>query len=184
MLNKKILAAGAILLLAQVSSFAADSFLGADSVSGEFGTGNKSKLARVGLQYDWGKQWLQYNGMHVGGYWDVTLAQWHNTAYKGVADATQNITDIGVTPVFRLESDSKKGFYGEAAIGFHLMSHVYNNNGRPFSTAFQFGDHIGVGYVFNNGWDVALKAQHFSNGGIKHPNPGANLAVLKVGHSF
>jgi len=38
--------------------------------------------------------------------------------------------------------------------------------------------------VFDSGWDVALKVQHFSNGAIKHPNPGANLAVIKVGHSF
>ncbi len=184
MLNKKILAAGVVLLLAQASSFAADTFLGADSVSGEFGTGNKSKLARLGLQYDWGTQWFKSNGTHLGGYWDVTIADWHNTAYRGVQGATQNLVDIGLTPVFRFESDSKKGFYGEAAIGFHLMSHIYDNNGRPFSTAFQFGDHIGVGYVFDSGWDVSLKAQHFSNGGIKHPNPGANLAVLKVGHSF
>jgi lipid A 3-O-deacylase len=63
-------------------------------------------------------------------------------------------------------------------------SHVYNNNGRAFSTAFQFGDHIGVGYVFSNGWEAGLKIQHFSNGAIKKPNPGANVATVKVGYHF
>ena len=60
--------------------------------------------------------------------------------------------------------------------------HVYNNNGRRFSTAFQFGDHLGVGYVFNNGLDVGLKVQHFSNGAIKRPNSGANVAVVRVAY--
>jgi lipid A 3-O-deacylase len=176
--NTKPLLLGIALLFAHTASFAVD------SMSGEFGTGNKSQLYRVGVQSDWDQQWFQSNGTHLGGYWDATIAEWQNNAYRGVSGAQQNITDIGLTPVFRFESDSKKGFYSEIAVGFHLMSHIYNNNGRPFSTAFQFGDHLGVGYVFNNGWDIALKAQHFSNGAIKHPNPGANLAVIKIAHSF
>ncbi|MFZ6775118.1 acyloxyacyl hydrolase, partial [Undibacterium sp. SXout7W] len=61
---------------------------------------------------------------------------------------------------------------------------IYNNNGRQFSTNFQFGDHIGVGYVLNNGWDLSFKIQHYSNGGVKHPNPGGNFAVIKAGMAF
>jgi len=101
-----------------------------------------------------------------------------------VPGATQNIGDIGITPVLRWQSDDKHGLYAEAGIGAHLLSEVYNNNGRAFSTSFQFGDHIGVGYVFNNKLDIALKVQHFSNGGIKHPNSGVNFAVLKAGYPF
>ncbi|MES2070328.1 MAG: acyloxyacyl hydrolase [Pseudomonadota bacterium] len=184
MLNKKIVAAGVALLLAQASSFAADSVFGADSVSGEFATGNKTKMARAGLQWNWDKQWFKSNGTHLGGYWDATVAQWQGDAYQGVSGSKQNITDLGFTPVFRFEADNKKGFYSEAAIGFHLFSQVYDNNGRKFSTAFQFGDHIGVGYVFDGGWDLGFKVQHFSNGAIKKPNPGVNFAVLKLAHSF
>ncbi|WP_423682369.1 acyloxyacyl hydrolase [Undibacterium sp. WLHG33] len=44
--------------------------------------------------------------------------------------------------------------------------------------------HIGVGYVFNNGWEAGLKIQHFSNGAIKKPNPGVNVATLIVGYHF
>ncbi|MFZ6816534.1 acyloxyacyl hydrolase, partial [Undibacterium sp. Rencai35W] len=41
-----------------------------------------------------------------------------------------------------------------------MLSDIYDNNGRKFSTNFQFGDHIGVGYVLANGWDLAVKIQH------------------------
>ncbi|MBC3885541.1 acyloxyacyl hydrolase [Undibacterium griseum] len=177
-LNKKTLLIALGVLLTQSSAHAVDSF------SGEFASGNKSQFVRAGVQWNWDKTWFQSNGTHLGGYWDLTLAQWRNNAYQGVSGATQNITDVGITPVFRLQNDSKKGLYGEAAVGAHLFSHIYSNNGRQFSTAFQFGDHIGVGYVFQNGLDLSLKVQHFSNGAIKHPNPGANLAVLKAGFPF
>jgi len=177
-LNRKIILAGLGLALLHLNASAID------SVSGEFATGNRSQFVRAGAQWDWDNQWYKSNGNFIGGYWDATLTQWRNNAYKGVEGDTQNITDIGITPVFRWQNDNRKGLYGEAAIGFHLFSHIYSNNNRQFSTAFQFGDHLGVGYVFDSGWDVALKVQHFSNGAIKHPNPGANLAVIKVGHSF
>jgi hypothetical protein len=155
----------------------------ADSASVEFGTGNKSQIIRFGAQWNWEKQWFNSNGTHVGGYWDATLSQFRENRYQGT-DTTKNIVDIGITPVFRLENDSRKGLYGEAGIGAHYMSSIYDNNHRSFSTNFQFGDHIGVGYVTDGGWDIALKIQHFSNGGIKHPNPGANFAVLKAGYKF
>jgi lipid A 3-O-deacylase len=92
--------------------------------------------------------------------------------------------DIGFTPVFRYENKSKLGLYAEIGIGAHLLSHTYNNNDDGLSTAYQFGDHIGVGYVFNKNWEVALKMQHFSNGGIKKPNSGVDYGVLKVAYRF
>ncbi|MFZ6774372.1 acyloxyacyl hydrolase, partial [Undibacterium sp. SXout7W] len=41
--------------------------------------------------------------------------------------------------MFRLQNDNKRGFYSEAGIGLHMLSEIYNNNGRQFSTNFQFG---------------------------------------------
>lgn len=151
-----------------------------DSASLEFATGNKTQMVRIGTQWDWNNAWWQSNNMHIGGYWDLTLAQWRGTRYQGRSDATQNITDIGITPVFRLQQDSKTGLYAEAGVGAHLLSHAYNNNNRSLSTAFQFGSQLGVGYIFSNKLDIGLKVQHFSNAGIKHPNNGVNFAVLSA----
>ncbi|SNT27055.1 Lipid A 3-O-deacylase (PagL) [Noviherbaspirillum humi] len=155
-----------------------------DSASLEFGTGNKTQMARLGVQWQWDKQWFKTNGMHLGGYWDLTLAQWRGNQFQGIRDNRQNITDIGITPVLRFQSDNRKGFYGELGIGAHYLSELYDNNGRRLSTRFEFGDHVGVGYVFSNNLDVALKFQHFSNGGIKSPNNGVNFGLIKVGYAF
>ena len=52
------------------------------------------------------------------------------------------------------------------------------------STAFEFADHIGVGYVFNNNFDLGLRLQHYSNAGIKKPNSGENFVVLRGAYRF
>lgn len=154
-----------------------------DSSSVEFATGNKTQFVRVGAQWNWQNKWFESDGRHIGAYWDGIISEWQQNDYQRTG-ANQRLTDIGITPVFRYQSDDKKGVYAEAGIGMHYLSKIYDNNGRTFSTNFQFGDHIGVGYVTDNGLDFALKVQHFSNGAIKHPNPGANFVVIKMAYKY
>ncbi|MDY7577877.1 acyloxyacyl hydrolase [Herbaspirillum sp. RTI4] len=177
-LGFKVAAAALLLLSASSSSYAVD------SASAEFATGNKTQMARFAAQWDWQNKWWQSNGTHIGGYWDLSIAEWHGNRYNNTDNQSQDLVDIGLTPVFRFQRDDKKGFYGEAGIGVHLMSQVYNNNDRHFSTAFQFGDHVGTGYVFANGLDLGIRLQHFSNGGIKQPNGGVNFAVVRAAYHF
>jgi len=177
-ISLKIAVATLALIGVQSSSYAVD------SASVEVGGGEKVQLLRLGAQWDWkNTAWWQSNGTHIGGYWDLSVAEWQENSYKATT-AKRNFTDIGFTPVFRFQRDDKKGFYGEAGVGVHLFSELYNNNGKQLSTAFQFGDHVGGGYVFANGLDLGLKLQHFSNGGIKEPNGGQNFAVLRVAYHF
>ena len=53
-------------------------------------------------------QWFQSNGTYIGGYWDATLEQWQGTRYQGRSGANQNITTIGITPVFLSMMRGKK----------------------------------------------------------------------------
>jgi len=160
------------------------SCFGADSVSAEVGTGTRTKMVRLGAQWGWTSQWWRSNGTHIGGYWDLSIAHWRGTRFQNVPGQTQHINTLGITPVFRLQNDSLRGLYAEAGIGAHILSALYDNNGKRLSTRFQFGDHIGVGYVFADGLDLALKIQHFSNGGIKKPNNGVNFAIVRVSYPF
>lgn len=155
-----------------------------DSVSLEALSGNKTQLVRAALQWDWSSKWWQSNGTHIGGYWDLSLAQWRGTHFQNRQDATQNLTDIGLTPVFRFQRDDRKGWYGELGIGAHYLTGIYDNNGRQLSTHFQFGDHVGIGYVFANGADVGLRFQHVSNGGYREPNDGVNLVGVRLRYGF
>lgn len=155
-----------------------------DGASLEIGAGRKVQMARVAVQSRWEKRWFQSNGTHLGGHWDLSLAQWRATAHQDVKGRRQHLTDIGLTPVLRLQSDNLKGWYAEGGIGIHLLSKLYDNNSDYLSTRFQFGDHIGAGYVFDNGWEAGVKIQHLSNAGIKRPNSGVDFLVFKAARSF
>jgi lipid A 3-O-deacylase len=155
-----------------------------DSASLEFGSGNKTKLARVGVQWAWERQFWKSNGTHVDGYWDLTLAQWRSNRYRNQPGNTHNLTAIGITPVLRYQKDSLTGLYAEGGVGLHYLFDLYDNNGHRLSTNVEFGSHIGVGYVFQNNLDLSLKIQHFSNGGIKKPNGGVNFIVLRTSYRF
>lgn len=91
---------------------------------------------------------------------------------------------MGITPVLRYQRHDKRGWYAELGIGLHLLSDHYNNNGRALSTHFQFGDHLGAGYVFSGGMEIGLSFQHFSNASIKQPNDGVNFAIVRLAYPF
>lgn len=159
---------------------AAGSFI--DSASIEYGQGKDMSKVRLGLQSEWKNPLWRFQNTQIGGYWDFSLANWHLERYRN-ANVSKNITVIGVTPVFRLESHNRRGWYGELGIGAHYLSDLYENNGDKLSTHFQFGDHVGVGYRWDK-VDLTLKYQHYSNGGIKKPNSGADFVVLRLLYAF
>lgn len=167
----------AILLLAGDAGMAHAEGYSPDSVSIEYGTGNRTRIERAALQWDWQQDWYDSNDTHLNGYWDLSVAHWQERAWEGVSGRDHSDTDIGLTPVFRFEGSDRLGWYGEAGIGANVLTPIYDNNHRHFSTAFQFGDHLGFGFQRQK-WSVGIKLQHYSNGAIKHPNPGANFAVL------
>ena len=175
----------ALAALAASPAFAADNGL-IDSASFEYGSGAKVRMARVAVQSNWGPDWRWFasNGRRLSGYWDVSAGYMRGSAYRNVDGQHQNIGLIGFTPVLRYERDDKLGWYVEGGIGAHLFSELYNNYDNRLSTAFQFGDHLGIGYVSPNKWDFGLKVQHFSNASIKKPNSGVNFVIASARYSF
>lgn len=176
-------------MMAAGSLLAAQSGIGAedkliDAVYGEFATGTRTQMVRAGLESDWSKRWFQSNGTHLSGYWDASFGAWRANEFQHVAGQTQHLTDVGITPVFRFERDDRIGLYAEGGIGAHYLSQRYDNDGYRLSTNFQFGDHLGLGYVFANKWEFGAKIQHFSNGGYRKPNSGVNFLVLKASYRF
>lgn len=156
-----------------------------DGISVEAGNGNATDMARIGLQWDWQKKWFTGGSWHVSGYWDASLGYWHGHSAAG---DNQNITDIGLTPVFRLQQNNPSGVapYLEGAIGFHLLSRTFINADRKFGSSFQFGDHVGAGIRFGpkGAYDLSYRFQHLSNGGIKEPNQGINFNQIRFAYHF
>jgi hypothetical protein len=164
-------AAAAALLLASPAG-------AVDGVALELGSGDESsKLMRGSLQWKWQRKWFADTGWELSGYWDASAGVW-------AADNT--LVDLGFTPVFRLQRRDWTGPYLEAAIGFHLLSDLSVTRSRLFGSRFQFGDHLAAGWRFGERgrYDIGLRVQHLSNGGIKQPNPGINFAIVRFAYYF
>jgi lipid A 3-O-deacylase len=139
-----------------------------DSAALEAGWGDdKTSLLRIAVQDRWNSVLRQWDDWRLTGYWDFMLGVWDNSD-----DST---ADIGITPVFSFERDR---LYIEAAIGAHLVQRRISQH-RIFSTAFQFGDHIGIG-LRGREYDIGVAVQHLSNASIRRPNPGINFVLLRL----
>jgi hypothetical protein len=178
-------AIGAAVLVAALSAASAHA-AGIDSfaVGGGRSTGDDVNRASLAITSDWGKPLLRISSdWHLGGFWEASLSQWH----KGdvAPGENDNITDVGFTPVFRVQPNSLTGLYLEAGIGLHLQSATQIGSKR-MSTAFQFGDHLGFGYRFGakRAFDLGYRFQHHSNASIKRPNPGINFHEVRLQYHF
>ncbi len=94
--------------------------------------------------------------------------------------------DIGFTPIFRVQGAGSSGPFAEIGAGAHLLTRAHISDTKVFSSAFQFGDRVAVGYRFGDALDseLAVRFQHYSNAGIKEPNPGINYYLLQYSARF
>jgi len=151
-----------------------------DSVSIEGGHGDTINAARVGMQWDWNQKWFAWHGWHLGGYWDVSAGVLNADSGGPV---NNNAGDFSFTPTFRYQQTdlSKIAPYFDAGVGAHLWTRTTLTTHIKSGTAFQFGEHVGVGFRFGERgiYDLSYRYQHMSNAGIKEPNPGLNLQLVR-----
>lgn len=157
---KKIFAALAVFLSVRAHAL--------DGVFGEFGPGDRgASIIRAGVLWNHELRWLP-SGVRL--YWELSIAQWDTQP--------GSVNEIALTPVFRY-SRARRGPYVEAGVGAHILSTTLVHLEAPFSTHFQFGDHLGAGYRFAK-YDLGVRLQHLSNAGIRNPNPGINFLLIRV----
>ncbi len=168
-----------IVLLLSGNAFAVDGF------SLEVGNGQHTDTARVGAFWNFNKTWFNEGDWLVTGFWEANVGTWRGNSAVG---NNQTITEIGLTPVFRLQQKSPSGFapYLEGAIGVHFISPTFIYTNRKLGSSFQFGDHLGFGVRFGEKqqFDLGYRFQHLSNGGLKVPNQGININELHFSYHF
>lgn len=137
---------------------------------------SRSSTAGLSWDLDWRQDWA---GGRLSSYVEASLAHWSIERPEGGRD-TAAVTQIGLTPVLRWQAPASPWFV-EGGIGLNLIGPTYRAGRKRFSTAFNFGDHLAVGRQFGEGnrQELALRLQHFSNAGIKKPNPGEDFVQLR-----
>lgn len=109
---------------------------------------------------------------------DVFASQWrpeHPPAGRG-----SSVAQAGIAASLRYPLGGAGPWFAEGALGATLLEHHYRNGERRFSTKFQFNEQLALGRAFGDRrHELSLRLQHFSNGGIRQPNPGETLLYLR-----
>jgi len=135
---------------------------------------------RVALAYETPSFW-QYE---LSGGWGRLDAVGEFAVAYWSADSARHpghLWQFSATPLLRWWPGET--FFVEAGIGANGFSRTRFAD-KTISTAFQFGDHIGVGWQITERSRVGLRYSHFSNAGIKKPNPGLDILQLHYLHRF
>lgn len=145
----------------------------------QVGRARETTTLTAGVQWEWARSWQIGENTLLTGYNEASIGHWRADNGEGSAIVTQ----VGLTPVLRFwPSGTTSGWFYEGGIGVNVLTPVYRTREKRFSTAFNFGDHLAVGYRSGTGRRVewALRVQHFSNAGIQRPNPGEDFVQLRV----
>lgn len=102
---------------------------------------------------------------------ELGAAYWHASGSRHPSSAWQ----FSATPLLRWTWSDR--YYVEAGVGATVFSRT-DFADKNLSTAFQFGDHIGIGMHLTSESRLSLRLSHYSNAGIKRPNPGLNILQL------
>jgi hypothetical protein len=148
------------------------------------GTAQDTHQVAIGLTWDWTRRWNLWSG-EVSGYWEGSISQW---SYPGADDRrTAWLAQVGAIPVFRYRPDGGASpWFFEGGVGVTFTTNVYETDRKRFSTSFNFGDHLALGRNFGTRreHELSLRFEHYSNAGIKHPNPGENFVQLRYLRRF
>jgi len=117
---------------------------------------------------DWGR--LDLTG-------ELAVSYWHADS----GHSPSSLWQLGATPMLRWWLGER--FYVEGGVGANVFSRTTFAD-KTISTAFQFGDHIGLGFQLTQSARIGVRYSHFSNANIKKPNPGLDVVQLTYVQSF
>ncbi|MDM0014236.1 acyloxyacyl hydrolase [Variovorax sp. J22P168] len=118
-------------------------------------------------------------------YWDFFISQWRAPRPDNMDK--RSYTQIGAIANWRYRfNQGDSPWFAEAGVGATVMDSLYHTPDRDFSTTFQFTEVLGFGRNFGSQGEheLSLRLQHFSNAGIKKPNPGENFVRVRYLYRF
>jgi len=148
----------------------------------QFGVADEVTAATVGAVWN-----LKVDSLSQrwGVFLEASVSRWQSRG--GQPSDSGALTQIALIPTLRYWfGPAGPSWFVEGGIGATVTSSVYRSSDTHFSTKFNFGDHLGLGFAFGPARkdEVALRVEHFSNAGIKEPNPGKNFLQLRYAHRF
>tara|TARA_B100001105_G_scaffold251779_3_gene242189 strand:- start:22243 stop:22617 length:375 start_codon:yes stop_codon:yes gene_type:complete len=109
---------------------------------------------------------------------EATVGVWHSVVV-GDAGEPQLSLQLALKPAARWGFGH--GWFVEAGVGRNFVAPRYRAGHRRFSTRLNFGDHIALGLRFGERrqHELQLRVEHFSNAGLRKPNPGEDFGQVR-----
>lgn len=136
-----------------------------------------------------GVQWpLPWRASALGGELSANAelfgSLWRARALDG---GRENFVQLGLVPMLRYRfAQGRSPWFAEAGIGLSVTGKRFVTRDKEFSTRANFSDNLAVGRSFGERGrqELSLRLQHTSNAGLKKPNPGLNLVMLRYASAF
>ena len=184
-MTKRFLArVAAMALLAMGWPLAHGMDLRPDGVSIQAGSGPDTRMAGVGIIWDW-NFWRIRPKTELTAHTELMINQWRA---DGVGGGRESFNQVVLLPTLRMRfGQGGSPWYWEVGIGASYHDPRFVTAGKEFSTRWNFYDVIGAGYTFGGmqgHHEINLRLVHVSNGGIEKPNPGQDFAQLRYVYWF
>ncbi len=137
---------------------------------------------RLGINYETPSFWTHRFGSDWGRLdlvGELGVAYWQADGSRHAGHVWQ----LNAIPMLRWWLGASERMYLEAGVGPTLFSTTRFAD-ENISTAFQFGDHFGAGFLINDANRIGIRYSHFSNASIKRPNPGLDVIQLTYTYQF
>ena len=153
----------------------------ADNFVVQAGSGQQVDVAGAGWEVPMDQECLRSDRARAGLLFRID--EWRGRNAGG-----RKLLDASVTPFLRYELGRPLGtpVLVEGGVGVNLLSRTRIDEQRRFSTAFQFGEFVGMGveYGERRQYQIGARLQHVSNGGIKRPNDGLTYGMVLFNYRF
>lgn len=147
------------------------------------GSGEKGvDAASVGVQWPWA-----WRSAALGGELSARTELFGSAWRADTAGGRENFFQLGLVPLLRYRfAEGRSPWFLEGGIGVSVMDKRFVTRDRAFGSTWNFSDTVAVGRSFGEQGrhEVSLRLQHTSNAGVKKPNPGLNLVMLRYAGAF
>ncbi|WBY00032.1 acyloxyacyl hydrolase [Ramlibacter tataouinensis] len=144
---------------------------------------NGVQAAGIGLLWPW--DWrAQAAGGEFSAQTELFVSQWRA---RGAAGAHEGYTQAGLVPLLRYRPDEGRSpWFVEGGIGLSVTDSLFTTPARTMGSRWNFSDNLAVGRNFGarGQHELSLRWQHTSNAGLKQPNPGLDLLMLRYSARF
>ena len=147
------------------------------------GGGQNVDAASIGVQWPWAWRTAALGG-EFGARTELFGSVWRAQAVGG---GRETFVQLGLVPLLRYRfAEGRSPWFLEGGIGLSVTDKRFVTRSREFGSSWNFSDNLALGRSFGEQGlhELSLRLQHTSNAGIKKPNPGLNLVMLRYAAAF